>query len=298
MNRILITGMNSYIGNELEQYLEKPLFQGDFQITKCSLRNKDLDSLDLTAFHSIVHVAGIAHVDSGDVTEEIQNNYKKINYELTIALAKRAKEQGVQQFIYISSMIVYGESELPGRRKIITADTLPTPVSTYGNSKLLAEQELIKLNSESFCVTIVRPPMVYGRHSKGNYPKLSKLSRYLLFFPKIPNQRSMIYIENLCELFRLLILEKRVGIFCPDNQELISTFDLVKEISKVHGKKIIGIRFFNPLIYVSARYLSSLRKIFGNIEYDRELSNCDGLKYRIYNFEESILKTESKQDEK
>lgn len=295
MEKVFITGIHSYIGNELERYLTQPSFQQDFQITKSSLREVDVEKLDLSEYDTIVHVAGIAHVDMGTVTEEFQKKYKQINCDLTGKLAKQAKSQGVKQFIYISSMIVYGDSNPPGTRKVITKETVPVPGSVYGGSKLDAEKEILKLNSESFCITIVRPPMVYGKNSKGNYPKLSKLSRYLLFFPKIENKRSMIYIENLCELFRLLIRNRKAGIFCPDNEEAISTYDMVREIGKAHGRNIIGIRFLNPLIYFVSNYSPMITKVFGNMEYDRTLTYCEGLEYRIVNFEDSIMKTEREQ---
>ncbi|MBO1915018.1 NAD-dependent epimerase/dehydratase family protein, partial [Microvirga sp. 3-52] len=88
---------------------------------------------------------------------------------------------------------------------IIDMYTTPAPSNFYGDSKLQAENQIKSLNEDSFKVVILRPPMIYGKGSKGNYPKLAKAARKLPVFPNIDNQRSMLHIDNLCEFMKLMI---------------------------------------------------------------------------------------------
>ena len=116
--------------------------------------------------------------------------------------ARKAKEDGVSQFIFMSSIIVYGNE---GQKGIINQNTKENPADFYGRSKLMAEEGLKVLEDENFKVAVIRPPMIYGKDSKGNYPRLSKMAKKLPFFPYVANQRSMLHIDNLCELIYLII---------------------------------------------------------------------------------------------
>ena len=120
------------------------------------------------------------------------------------------------------SIIVYGESAGIGKSRVITQDTPLTPANFYGDSKVEAEEALQKLTDNSFKVAILRPPMIYGKGSKGNYPLLAKLARKLPFFPNVKNQRSMLYVGNLCKLIAEVILREKDGIFYPQNKEYVS----------------------------------------------------------------------------
>ena len=164
--------------------------------------------------------------------------YYKVNRDLAIEIAKKAKREGVKQFIFMSSIIVYGSSGRIGERKIIDKDTKPSPVDFYGDSKLQAEKGLRALESDIFKVVILRPPMIYGKGSKGNYPKLSKAARVLPIFPDIDNERSMLHIDNLCEFIKLMIDNEESGVFFPQNKEYVKTSEMVKLIADVQGRKV------------------------------------------------------------
>src|SRR5690606_888391 len=120
----------------------------------------------------------------------------------------------------------------------ITLDTVPNPDDFYGDSKLRAEKGIKSLDSDEFKVVIIRPPMIYGKGSKGNFPKLIKISRTIPFFPMYENKRSMLYIDNLSEFIRLLISNQERGLFFPQNHEYVNTSNLVKEISIINNKKV------------------------------------------------------------
>lgn len=115
----------------------------------------------------------------------------------------------------MSSAVVYGESASIGKSKVINKDTVPSPANFYGASKLQAENGILPLQDENFNVVILRPPTIYGKGSKGNYLVLSKFAKKLPIFPYIKNERSMLYVENLCEFICLMVENEEYGIFYP-----------------------------------------------------------------------------------
>ena len=159
MKRVLITGANSYIGTSFENWILEN--NRNIEIDTIDMKDESWRQLDFSSYDSIFHVAGIAHADVGKVTEEQKTLYYKVNYNLAVECAKKAKREGVRQFIYMSSIIVYGESAGIGKVKIISRDTPLSPVNFYGDSKVKAEEALVGLEDENFKVVILRPPMIY-----------------------------------------------------------------------------------------------------------------------------------------
>ncbi|MET3697028.1 UDP-glucose 4-epimerase [Bacillus oleivorans] len=284
MKNVLITGKNSYVGNSLKKWLEN--YPDKYLIDSISLRDGSWKEMDFSEYDVVCHVAGIAHVSSDPKMEE---KYYKVNRDLTIETAKKAKAEGVKQFIFMSSIIVYGDST--NDKRIIDTDTVPTPTNFYGNSKLQAEEGIKPLASDNFKVVIVRPPMIYGKGSKGNYPKLAKAALKLPVFPNIDNQRSMLHIDNLCEFIRLMIKNQESGLFFPQNREYVKTSELVKIIAEVHGKKIKLIKVFNPLLKVLGLKLGIVNKVFGNLVYEKNISNYKE-NYQIRDLRKTIKLTE------
>lgn len=290
MKRILITGKNSYIGTSFENWLKKN--PDEYQVESVGTKNGEWKEVDFSQFDVVFHVAGIAHQDTKADQEEL---YYKVNRDLTIEIASKAKQSGIKQFIFMSSMIVYGASSKMGEEKIITKETIPAPVNFYGNSKLQAEEGLNNLESAEFNIAIVRPPMIYGKDSRGNYPILAKFARVSPIFPNIANQRSMLHIDNLCEFIRLLINNNEKGVFFPQNKEYVKTSEMVKFIGEVNNKKIYLVKSFNPLLNIFKNKISVINKVFGNLSYDLNISEYKE-EYRVNNFVDSIRKTESKDD--
>ncbi|MGO4927794.1 NAD-dependent epimerase/dehydratase family protein [Fundicoccus sp. Sow4_F4] len=284
MKKILITGVNSFIGNSLEAWLAK--HPDAFAIEKISLKNDDWKRKVFSQYDSIVHVAGIAHVSSD---ENLKEEYYRVNRDLTIDLAKKAKADGVKQFIFMSSIIIYGASDI--QNGIITRETVPKAKDFYGDSKIQAEAGLNKLESPNFRIAIIRPPMSYGKGSKGNYPKLAKLATKIPFFPNLDNKRSMIHVDNLSEFIRLLIVNEEEGVFFPQNQEYVQTSQLVRLIAQVHGKRNFQTKLFNPIIKRLLR-INTIQKIFGDYVYDQSMSDYHKGLYQVYNLKESIELTE------
>ncbi|MCK1236513.1 NAD-dependent epimerase/dehydratase family protein [Streptococcus uberis] len=282
MKHILITGANSYIGTSFEKWLEQS--EGDYQVDTLDMIDPKWRQYDFSPYDAIFHVAAIVHKNEKNMDPTL---YDKVNRDLPIELAGLAKAAGVKQFVFLSSMSVYGNKE-----EVITKETKENPSTYYGKSKLAAEKGLMQLESADFKVLMMRPPMVYGPKATGNYTRLSKLSRITPIFPNIANQRSMIYIDNLLEFVRKAIDTNLSGLHFPQNKEYVTTSQLVKTIRKVNGKKTLLTTIFNPIIKQLSN-ISQLNKLFGNLVYSHDMSN-EKFNYYIVNFEESIRKSEEK----
>jgi len=285
MKRILMTGINGYIGNSFKKWIGNSA--DSYDVHSISVRNEEWKKMDFSRYDVVLHLAGIAHV-STDVSME--KMYYKINTDLTIDLARKSKKNGVKQFIFLSSIIVYGDS---GKNKtVINKDTIPNPTNFYGNSKLQAELGIKSLESDEFKIVIIRPPMIYGENSKGNYPKLAKLSNILPVFPDIENERSMLHIDNLCQFIKLMIDNEESGLYFPQNKEYVRTSELVKLISEENGKKIRLTKVFNPFFKLFQNHWL-VNKVFGNLVYEKSMSEYSKSEYRIRSLKESIRLTEN-----
>lgn len=289
MKKILITGAKSYLGTSLENYLKQ--WPEKYLIKVIDMRDGSWEKTSFVGYDTIYHVAGIAHSDTNLVNQQIGDKYYKINTDLAINTAKKAKSEGIKQFIFMSSVIIYGNVAPIGKSKIITKETEPKPANAYGDSKLRAEKGIMSLVDEKFKVLILRAPMIYGKCSKGNYPVLSRISLKLDVFPYIKNQRSMLYIGNLVEFLRLMIENQESGIFWPQNSEYSNTSELVKTIAEAHGKKIKFIKGFTWLVKLVSVFSGYVNKAFGNLVYDMSISEYKE-NYRKYSLYESIMLTE------
>ena len=274
MKRILITGANSYIGTSFANYLAQ--WADRYEVDTVDMIDGRWREKSFSGYDTVYHVAGIAHSDTGRISEERKALYYKVNAELTAETAIKAKADGVKQFIFMSSAIVYGDSAPMGKRKIITKETAPQPANFYGESKLLAENGILPLQGDGFNVVVLRPPMIYGKGCKGNYPALAKLAVKLPIFPDVDNCRSMLYIGNLCEFVKLMIDNREHGIFWPQNAEYTRTSDMVKTIAEAHGKRIRLTKAFNWLLPVAGRFTGLVDKAFGSLAYEKGMGEYNG----------------------
>lgn len=289
MKKILITGANSYIGTTFESYMAK--FADEYTVDTVDMIDGSWREKSFAEYDVVFHVAGIAHSDNGKISEEKEKLYYAVNTDLTVETAKKAKADGVKQFIFMSSAIVYGDSAPIGKQKLITKETPTSPANCYGDSKVQAENGILPLNSEEFKVVVLRPPMIYGKGSKGNYPTLVKFAKKLPFFPYVKNQRSMLYVGNLCEFVRLMIVNGEQGIFWPQNAEYSNTSELVRLIASAHGKKRRLLKGFGWLLKIASHLTGLVNKAFGSLSYDMSISEYKE-NYRLVTLEESIKLSE------
>jgi len=278
--RILITGKSSFIGNYLARHLEK---SGGYQVDMLSVRGDEWKKQDFSKYDCIVHAAGKAHVGYKD---EEAAEYMAVNRDLTRAVAEKAKNEGVKQFIFLSSIIIYGAAAPAGQTRVITKTTLPDPENAYGRSKLEAEEALRSIETEDFSVAILRLPMVYGRGSSGNYSLLAKYAGLLPVFPARSGRRSAIYVENLCEFIRIAADRGLRGTYYPADAESVTTPGMLRAIRGAMGKRTRLWRIFDlPVRLLAGTPVVS--RIFGGIEYARELTDTD-IDYRLYTLEEGV----------
>lgn len=297
--KVLITGANSYIGESFQVFAEEN-YEKNFEIDTLDMLDPEWRKKDFSAYDIVYHVAGIAHADVGNVSEEVKQKYYAVNTDLSIEVARKAKEEGVKEFIFMSSMIVYGDSAPYGKRKIIDKNTVPHPANFYGDSKLQADVGVRELADANFKVIVLRPPMIYGKGSKGNYPILAKLARKLPIFPEVTNERSMLHIDNLCEFLCQIMLIKEITnesvVLIPQNVEWTKTSDMVHEIAKVSGKKIISLKMLAPAVWIGGKIPGKIgelvNKAFGNNAYSQDMSEYEGIDYRMVDLKESVEKTE------
>ena len=304
--RILITGAHSYVGEQVEQYLEEynqklyPDYPASkrYVIDTVSLFGEEWKKKDFSCYDVVFHVAGIAHGSVSEKTEQGKRQYFAVNRDLAYHVAQKAKEDGVKQFIFMSTMAVYAGK----REEVITEETIPMPVTAYGESKLQAEWLISELEDRDFSVAILRPPMIYGKGCKGNYNALVKIAKISPIFPKINNCRSMLYIENLCEFIRLLIEDTARGIFFPQNKEYVNTSDMVKEIGKAYQKSVHlvpgGSFLIGGMKYIPGGIGKKSDKAFGNLVFDKAMSIYrnhlgEEVNYQVVSFELSIRETEN-----
>lgn len=289
MKKILITGAGSYIGTSFEKYMKQ--WPEKYQVDTVDMIGDGWMKCDFSGYDTVYHVAGIAHSDNCKISKEKAKLYYEVNTKLTIRTAMKAKKAGVKQFIFMSSAIVYGDSAPIGKKRVITKDTPVSPANCYGDSKVRAERGLKKLEDENFKVVILRPPMIYGKGSKGNYPLMSKLAQKMPVFPKVYNCRSMLYIENFMEFVRLMIENGEQGTFWPQNAEYSNTSELVRMIGTVHGKKVFLIPGCTILLKIAGLMTGLVDKAFGNLAYDQKMSEYT-IEYRKYSLPDSIKRTE------
>jgi len=286
MKKILITGTSSYIGTSFEKWISQ--YPNLYSVEFISLRDNDWKEISFSKYDVIFHTAAIVHI-----SEKNKEEYAKVNRDLSFEVAKKAKNEGVTQFVFFSTMGIYGTET--GE---ITKDTIPMPKTLYAQSKYEAEKLLMGINSANFKVAIVRPPIVYGKGCPGNYARLEKLASILPIFPDINNERSMIYIDNLSEFSRILIDNAQSGIYFPQNENYVNTTDLVKKIAKYQRKNIRVTKNFNYIIFLGLKISGTVRKIFGSLIYDKRINGGPemdtaeiSMNYETVSFEESIKKT-------
>lgn len=295
MKKVLITGANSYIGISFEAWVNQ-YYSNKLSVDTVDMIDSGWKDKDFSIYDTVFHVAGLAHADVGKVSEEIKKKYYKVNTELAIETARKAKTEGVEQFVFMSSMIIYGDSAPYGKKKVITLETEPKPANFYGDSKWQADIGVRSLMDENFKVAVLRPPMIYGKGSKGNYPLLAKFAKKLPVFPDVENERSMLYIDNLCEFLCQLIILGDGGIFFPQNAEYTKTSQMVKMISEVCGKRILLTKLLTPFVLlgtkIPGKISGMINKAFGNSCYEKKMSIYENINYQLVDLKESIKRTE------
>jgi UDP-glucose 4-epimerase len=254
--KIFITGSSGYLGSSfIKQYQDK------YQFEKFSLFTQKIEDIDFNGIDTVLHCAALVH----QKVEHPYDRYHQINVEYPVRLASLAKQHGVKQFVFISTIAVYGDDSV-----IFDEQTPCAPVTPYVTSKLDAEKKLLELNDDTFVVSIIRPPMVYGKDAPGNIDSLVKLVKKVSILPlgRIHNKRSFVYIGNLCNLIDVVIHKKQKGVLLASDDKPLSTTGLIELIATNLEKKIylIQIPFFETLLKLLKPNLH--KKLYESLEVD------------------------------
>lgn len=276
--KIAIVGKTSYIATQLCRYLSQK--KDVEKVVQISARQFDPSELRADCFDSVVFASGIVKLKQGETPQL----FYQVNRDFAVQVAQSAKNANVKQFVYLSSMAVYGAKF--GR---VHVDAPHKSQKDYGRSKAQAEVELRKLETEDFRIALVRPPMVYGKGAKGNYFRILSASEKLPIFPRFQNKISMIYIENLCEFLYQTIARGMSGALCPQNNDYVCVSDMVQKYNASIGKPKHMVSVFNLGIRLM-RHFGIFRKVFGDLYYDLQDSNY-GFDYQVCGYEESICRS-------
>ena len=285
MKKVMLVGIGGYIGGKFTEYINKNY--PDWKLDAVDSMHGIWKGADFHGYDAVYNVSGLAHANARQGSEEL---YYAVNGQLPIDVAKKAKEEGVPLFVQMSSQIVYGDMSGRGEEKIITAETIPSEPTIYGKSKMMAERGLQELVDDTFQVAIMRPPLIYSEFARDNFPRLVNFAKKMPIFPKLENKQSMVYVDNLCELIKLIIENNKGGIYYPQQECYIETSKMVADIAKAVGNKMWQTRIFNPALRFFSKFekFGFIHKAFGSIAYDMNLSNHFDGKYRVVSYDESI----------
>lgn len=249
--RVLLTGASGFVGKRLAQHLDR---LGTSTLT-CAVRRigtshfgdeyvvGELDAVTdwsgaLSGQNVVIHTAARAHIMRDDVSDPLAE-YRKVNVQGTLNLARQAARAGVSRFVFVSSIKVNGEKTGVGQP--FTEDARPAPEDAYGISKLEAEEALQAFAKEvSMELVIVRPPLVYGPGVKGNFATLIRLVEKGLPLPlgAIHNKRSLVALDNLVDLIATCMDHPNAAshVFLAGDGEDLSTPELLRKIGMAVGK--------------------------------------------------------------
>jgi nucleoside-diphosphate-sugar epimerase len=259
MTKILITGAKSFVGTNLRRFSQ---FE---DIDEISLYENKPEDIDFSKYQVIVHVAAIVH-QSKKISESV---YFQVNRDLCLRTAESAKKAGIKQFVFLSTLKVYGD--FIQNTELRNEHSNCFPEDAYGKSKYEAEIGLKKLEDPDFTVSIIRPPLVYGEGVIANMLSIVKIIEFFPFLPLgcINNRRNFIYTENLVGFIDRIIEKKASGVFIVKDEGAISTTELVYYLSKSLIRKVTLFKL--PEIFVRIGILlfpSVFSRLFGSLEFD------------------------------
>ena len=283
LKKVLIIGASGFVGKYLVTHLT------GYNISTISLRNIEPENINFDGVDFVIYLAGIAHQSKKVPDQE----YFRVNCDLAVRTAKKAKVKSVKLFVYFSSTKVYGEENNAGTAFVESSDTCP--LDAYGKSKLCAETSLRLLSGKKFQTVILRTPLMYGPGVKGNLYTIKKIIEKGIPLPikGVNNKRSMLFLGNLTGFLEALLkLKKFNQVYLIADKYPVTTEELAVNISKALNLRLHTFhipKFFSILIKILRPEI--YRRVFGDFVIDCTASYKAVSFKPLYSFEEGISKT-------
>ncbi len=261
MDKILIIGTNSFVGRN---YIN---FSKNRDVREVSLFDVKPEEIDFSEVTAVIHLAAIVHQSKTIPAAE----YLKVNRDLPVSVATCAKKAGVGQFVFLSTVKVYGDNN-PGPWPL-NESSVCTPGDPYGKSKLEAEFGLRKMADDNFIVSIIRTPLVYGVGVRANMLSIIKLSDRIpvLPFNNVKNKRCYTFVENLVGYIDRIIERKASGVFIAMDTSPLSTTSLVRLILKSLGKKSVLITVPGFILKIADKIVPGMvNRLYGSFEINND----------------------------
>ena len=281
--KVLIVGKNSYIAQRVGAwFIKKP---APPEVESISVRDDSWRQLDLSAFDAVIYTAAIVH-RKDDVPEEL---YDAVNAQQPFAFAQAAKAAGVRQFVFLSTMGVYGQVKKLPAGNVVDAQTPLKPFPGYGSSKLKGERLIQSLADESFRVSIIRPANVYGKGCKGGY--ISGFAKITSMLPVLPrafeeSRQGMLFVDNLAELCWLAVHADCSGVYPAQDRTPVSAYDIMRAMAECICPKKKTLRGEAALKLIQGNAL--VTKLFGGVSYAEDYAKCPLGDYQLVEFREAI----------
>jgi UDP-glucose 4-epimerase len=274
---IAVTGADGFIGRELCGVLRRNGYEAR-AFGRSSACGADHDGWRgvLSGVDAVIHLAGRAHVIK-EVVEDPLKEFRKVNVDGTLGVAQAAREAGVSRFVFVSSIGVLGNDSGSG---VFSEETRPAPGEPYAVSKHEAELALRQLEQRTGLeVVIVRPPLVYGAHVKGNFHRLLRLVAMGIPLPlgSVANHRSFVGVTNLSELL-LLCAARPIGahrLFVVSDGHDLSTPELLGMLASRMKRPKRIFQFSTTILRGSAALLGrqrELQRLTGNLRVNSTLA--------------------------
>jgi UDP-glucose 4-epimerase len=287
LNRALVTGANGFVGQPLCEAIFRQRWQVVAAIRSSCQLPAGVESVLVGAINGetnwteqlrgvelIIHLAARVHIMRDEAIDPLAD-FRLVNVEGTLNLARQAAQAGVRRFIFLSSIKVNGEQTLPGQP--FTEEDLPAPLDPYSISKYEAEKGLRELALQTGMeVVIIRPPLVYGPGVKANF---LNMMRWLhkgvpLPFASINNRRSLVALDNLLDLI-VVCLEHSAAAnqtFIVSDGEDLSTTELLRRMAHALGRPV-------RLMPIPASFLEAGAALLGKRDMAQRL--CGSLQVDI-----------------
>jgi len=221
----------------------------------------------------LLHAAARVHIMDDDAVDPLAE-FRKVNVEGTLNLAKQAAKAGVKRFVFISSIKVNGETTT--EKPPFSPDDTHIPTDPYGLSKYEAEQGLKALAQETGMeVVMIRPPLVYGEGVKANFRRLITWvdKGVPLPFAAVRNQRSLVALDNLVDFIMLCMTHPKAAneVFLISDGEDVSTVELLRKVGKALGKPARLMPVPVGLMQLAAKGVGKgdvAERLFGSLQID------------------------------